>query len=197
MKTAMTDKVRRLTLNAVLAAIVAVVSFLPLRTLGLEITFSMIPVAIGAIVLGPASGAFLGGVFGVVSFLQCLGYSSFGAALFAINPVFTFLTCVPTRILAGMLAGLIFRAVPKKKSDSAATATAAVCAPILNTLFFMGTLTVCFYNTEYIQGFAELLNATNPINFILLFVGINGIVEIICGFALALPISKVIRRVVK
>ncbi len=197
MKTAMTDKVRRLTLNAVLAAIVAVVSFLPLRTLGLEITFSMVPVAIGAIVLGPASGAFLGGVFGVVSFLQCLGYSSFGAALFAINPVFTFLTCVPTRILAGMLAGLIFRAVPKKKSDSAATATAAVCAPILNTLFFMGTLTVCFYNTEYIQGFAELLNATNPINFILLFVGINGIVEIICGFALALPISKVIRRVVK
>lgn len=197
MKTAMTDKVRRLTLNAVLAAIVAVVSFLPLRTLGLEITFSMIPVAIGAIVLGPASGAFLGGVFGVVSFLQCLGYSSFGATLFAINPVFTFLTCVPTRILAGMLAGLIFRAVPKKKSDSAATATAAVCAPILNTLFFMGTLTVCFYNTEYIQGFAELLNATNPINFILLFVGMNGIVEIICGFALALPISKVIRRVVK
>ncbi len=197
MKTAMTDKVRRLTLNAVLAAIVAAVSFLPLRTLGLEITFSMVPVAIGAIVLGPASGAFLGGVFGVVSFLQCLGYSSFGAALFAINPVFTFLTCVPTRILAGMLAGLIFRAVPKKKSDSAATATAAVCAPILNTLFFMGTLTVCFYNTEYIQGFAELLNATNPINFILLFVGINGIVEIICGFALALPISKVIRRVMK
>ena len=58
--------------TASLAALVVILAFVPLKTMGLEITFAMVPVAVGAIVFGPVSGAFLGGVFGVVSFLQCL-----------------------------------------------------------------------------------------------------------------------------
>ncbi|HBJ10753.1 MAG TPA: ECF transporter S component, partial [Ruminococcaceae bacterium] len=104
-------KIQKLTVLSVLAAITAIVAFVPLKTLGLEITFTMIPVAIGAILYGPSGGAVLGAVFGAVSFLQCLGYSPFGAALLAINPVFTFIVCVPTRILAGLLAGLIYKAL--------------------------------------------------------------------------------------
>ena len=104
-------KIQKLTVLSVLAAITAIVAFVPLKTLGLEITFTMIPVAIGAILYGPSGGAVLGAVFGAVSFLQCLGYSHFGAALLAINPVFTFIVCVPTRILAGLLAGLIYKAL--------------------------------------------------------------------------------------
>ena len=68
----------------------------------------------------------------------------------------------------------------------------AVCllVPVLNTLFFMTTLCLCFYNTEFIQSFVTALNATNPLMFVLLFVGINGVVEILCGVLISYPISK-------
>ena len=80
---------RKLTLTALFSAIVIILAFMPIKTLGLEITLTMIPIAIGAALYGPAVGAILGGVFGVVSFLQCLGYSPFGATLFGINPYLT------------------------------------------------------------------------------------------------------------
>lgn len=191
-------KIQKLTVLSVLASITAIVAFVPLKTLGLEITFTMIPVAIGAILYGPSGGAVLGAVFGAVSFLQCLGYSHFGAALLAINPVFTFIVCVPTRILAGLLAGLIYKALKAGcKSNIPALLTASLAAPLLNTVFFMSSLVLFFYRTDYIQGFVSAMGAANPIMFILLFVGINGLVEIICGFAVAFPAAKAISKYLK
>ena len=69
-----------------------------LRVFALEITFLMVPVTLGAILLGPAAGAVLGGVFGLTSFATCFSVSGFGDVLLSINPVFTFLVCVPTRL---------------------------------------------------------------------------------------------------
>ena len=177
-------KIQKLTVLSVLAAITAIVAFVPLKTLGLEITFTMIPVAIGAILYGPSGGAVLGAVF--------------GAVLLAINPVFTFIVCVPTRILAGLLAGLIYKALKTGcKSDIPALLTASLAAPLLNTVFFMSSLVLFFYRTDYIQGFVSAMGAANPIMFILLFVGINGLVEIICGFAVAFPAAKAISKYLK
>lgn len=193
--------VQQLTIHALLIAIICVISFLPIKTLGLEITLSMVPVAIGATLYGAKTGALLGGVFGAVSFLQCLGFSPFGAALLAIDPLLTLVVCLPSRILAGFLAGLAASAVKKAgKTDRAQTLSrlvGAVIAPILNTVFFMGTLCLCFYNTELIQGFCQTLGATNPLTFILLFVGINGLVEIIAGIVLAIPLTNVIAKITK
>lgn len=192
------QKIQKLTVLSVLAAITVIVSFLPLKTLGLEITFTMIPVAIGAVLYGPSGGAVLGGVFGTVSFLQCLGYSSFGAALLGINPFLTFIVCVPTRLLAGLLAGAIASALKKScRSNTPALLAASLAAPVFNTLFFMSTLVIFFYRTELIQSFAEQLGAANPFIFVILFVGINGLVEIICGFAVAFPCSKALAKYLK
>lgn len=192
------QKIKKLTVLSVLAALTAIVSFLPLKTLGLEITFSMIPVAVGAILYGPSGGAVLGGVFGLVSFLQCLGYSPFGAALLGINPLLTFIVCLPTRILAGFLAGVIYNALRKAvKSDIPALLSASLAAPLFNTLFFMTALVLCFYNTELVQGFVAQLGASNPFTFVILFVGINGLVEIICGFVVAFPCAKALSKYLK
>lgn len=192
------QKIKKLTVLSVLAALTAIVSFLPLKTLGLEITFSMIPVAVGAILYGPSGGAVLGGVFGLVSFLQCLGYSPFGAALLGINPLLTFIVCLPTRILAGFLAGVIYNALRKAvKSDIPALLSASLAAPLFNTLFFMTALVLCFYNTELVQGFVAQLGASNPFIFVILFVGINGLVEIICGFVVAFPCAKALSKYLK
>ena len=70
-------RIRKLAVNGLLSAVICIISFLPIRTLGLEITLSMVPVAIGASLYGAGTGAVLGGVFGLVSFIQCFGYSPF------------------------------------------------------------------------------------------------------------------------
>ena len=191
-------KIQKLTVLSVLAAVTVIVAFVPLKTLGLEITFTMIPVAIGAILYGPSGGAILGAVFGTVSFLQCLGYSAFGAVLLGINPIFTFIVCIPTRILAGFLAGIIYNALKKScKSDIPALLSASLAAPILNTLFFMSALVLFFYKTDYIQDYAVKMGVANPISFVIMFVGINGLVEIICGFAVAFPSAKALSKYLK
>jgi uncharacterized membrane protein len=97
---------------ALLVAIILLMAFTPIgyiKTAGLEITLIVVPVAVGAVTLGPTAGAILGGVFGITSFIQCFGMSQFGALLLGINPFLTFLVCVPTRILMGWLTGLIYQ----------------------------------------------------------------------------------------
>ena len=77
---------------AVVTAIIILMAFTPIGYLKygpLSITFLQIPVVVGAIVLGPASGAFLGGVFGATSLAQCFGLDAFGTMLFGLNPVGT------------------------------------------------------------------------------------------------------------
>ena len=184
--------ITKLTITAVLSAIVAVISFIPLKTMGLEITFSMVPIAVGAILYGPVVGSILGGVFGIVSFLQCFGYSQFGALLLSESPLFTFLVCVPTRIVAGLLTGLISSVMSKgnKTVNELKFIVCSLAAPIFNTVFFMSMLIACFYNGETIQGFANMLKAANPFIFVILFVGVNGLVEIIAGFVVAYPVSR-------
>ena len=171
---------------AILIAIVLVMAYTPLgylRTLGLEISFLMIPVTLGAIILGPVEGAILGLVFGLTSFGTCFGTSTFGATLLAINPVYTFIGCVVTRVLAGFFAGVVFKALKKLKFSFEIT---SLIGPVLNTAFFMGALVLFFYNTDYIQNLAATLGAANPMSFVIAFVGLQGVVEavvccIICG----------------
>ena len=64
---------RHLVILSLLGAILLVLSWTPLGYLNigpLAITFNMVPVAIGAVVLGPSGGAALGFVFGITSALQ-------------------------------------------------------------------------------------------------------------------------------
>ncbi len=198
-------KIRKMVILAMLTAVIILMTFTPLGYLKLpfvEISFLMLPVALGAILLGPVSGAILGAVFGVTSFIQCFGASALGAMLLSINPFLTFLVCVPTRILAGWLTGLIFQAIyraeaKREKKHLLSFGAASLCAPIFNTLFFMGTLTACFYQTDYIQGFVKTLGAANPIMFIILFAGINALVEIAVGFLIGSVISKAVYNVVQ
>ena len=183
------EKIFKITITAILGAILTILGFFPIKISALSITLTVIPVAIGIIICGTKTGIILGTLFGFVSFFQCFGYDAFGTTLFNISPLFTFLVCVPTRILVGTIPGFVYKMLVQKNKH---LAQIAVCllVPVLNTLFFMTTLCLCFYNTEFIQSFVTALNATNPLMFVLLFVGINGVVEILCGVLISYPISK-------
>lgn len=187
------QKIRKITMTAILAAMLLILAFLPVRIIALEITLTVIPIAIGIILCGSSTGIILGSLFGVVSFLQCLGYSPFGAVMLSINPWLTLLVCLPTRILVGFIPSLVHKFLVDKNKNLAQVLV-CVMVPIFNTLFFMTMLCVCFYNTEYIQGFVSLLGATNPFTFVILFVGVNGLVEIICGICVSYPISKALEK---
>ena len=104
---------------ALLIAIILIMAFTPIgyiKTFGLEITLIVVPVAVGAVVLGPTAGAILGGVFGLTSFIQCFGMSAFGAMLLSINPAGTFVVCFVTRLVMGWLTGLIAQGLKKVKA---------------------------------------------------------------------------------
>lgn len=181
---------------ALLVAIILLMAFTPIgyiKTAGLEITLIVVPVAVGAITLGPKAGAILGGVFGITSFIQCFGMSAFGSVLLGINPIFTFTVCVPTRILEGWLTGLIFNGLVKTKLPKTASVTiVSLCCPLLNTLFFMGSLVILFADTMRTQ-----FGMTKVIPFIAAFVGINGLIEAAICFVLGAAIAEALRRALR
>lgn len=187
---------------AMMIAIILLMSFTPLgyiRTPGLSVTLLTIPVAVGAIILGPKGGAVCGLAFGATSFYMALtGSSAFAAMLLSISPVGTFITCIVARVLEGWLTGLIFAALYKKASAKKFSYyIASLACPLLNTLFFMGFLCIFFYNTEYIQGIASGLGAGNPILFVAAFVGIQGLIEAGICFVIGSIVSRALFSALK
>ncbi len=186
-----TQKTRRLVQLAILVAIMLILAFTPLGYLkvgAIEITFMTIPVVIGTILLGPPAGAFLGGVFGLTSFIQCFGMSAFGSALLGINPIFTFLVCMVPRILMGYLAGLIFQVIaPHDKTRILSFAVSSLSGALLNTILFVGLLMLFFGYTDYMVA---MRGGLGLLAFLAAFVGVNGLVEAVVAFVLGTAISK-------
>ena len=186
----------RLTQLSVITAILLILGFtklgyLPIIPGSLEITLNVIPVAIAATVLGPAAGAICGLIFGLTSFWQCFGMSVFGAELLNVNPICTFILCVVPRILAGLLPGLIFKAIDKKvKNNIISCAIASISCPLFNTLLFVGSFILLFGKTNYFADLYGSSGATNIIVFFILFIGFNGIGEAVAGLIISTPVSK-------
>lgn len=177
---------------ALMVAIIFIMAFTPLgyfKTPGLSITFLTIPVAVGAIIMGPKGGAVCGLAFGITSLMQCFGLSAFGTVLLGINPIGTVFTCIVPRVLEGWLTGLIFVAAGKTLKNGKYVLASLAC-PLLNTLLYMTSLVVFFYNTDYIQGFVEALGVTNPFTFVIAFVGLQGTIEAITCAIIGTIISK-------
>ncbi len=176
--------VKQLVLLGLLTAILLVMSYTPLGYLNigpLAISFNVIPVAIAAVSLGPVGGAIVGGVFGLTSFLQCIGVggtSAMGVILFEINPLFAFIQRFIPRLLDGLLIGFVFKATKKLWGTYAACFITGFCSAFFNTALFMTALVLLFGNTEYVQG---LINGRNIIVFICAFVGINAVCEMIAS----------------
>lgn len=122
-----TNRLSRLTLLAILIAIELLMAFTPLGYLKLgltSITLMSVPVAVGAIVLGPGAGGILGLVFGLTSFYQCFGMDAFGVVLLDISPAKTFVLTVVSRVLMGVSVGLLFQGLSKVKGKHFPTVAA-------------------------------------------------------------------------
>lgn len=192
-------KTQSLVILALLCAIMIILSCTPLGYLNvgmLAITFNVIPVAIAAIVLGPYGGAVIGGIFGITSFLQCIGIggsSALGVICFEINPIFAFIQRFVPRVLVGFLLGLIYNFLSKKiKNQPIVCAITGFLAAFLNTVFFMSALVILYGNTPELQN---MIAGQNIIVWICTFVGINAVFEMIASTLFTTPIGTALVKV--
>ena len=188
-------KLQDLTLTAVLAALVLLLSFTPLGYLKigvvLEITFLTIPVAIGAMVVGPKSGLFLGSLFGVTSFIQALmGSNVLGVILLSINPFLTGVICIVPRALMGFLTGVLFKLYRKWINGEKVFPMMAggATASFLNTVLFIGSLIGFYLIYRNNPGFVD----NNIDIWVIIFwaISINALVELGVGLVLSAGISR-------
>ena len=196
------NDIRTLTRLALLVAIELVMKAVGLGSVPvgpLYMSFLTLPIAVGAITMGPAAGAILGGVFGAVSFYDAVtGASAMTGALFQVSPVNTFILCVGMRVLMGVGVGLIFNAV--KNFDKPGTwsyIVSAMCAPALNTLFFMGYIVLAFYGCDYVQNLVSVKGAAHPPMFVVLLVGVQGVAEFLVSGILGGIVARAVHKFLK
>ena len=141
------SKIKTLATLALLMALIVIMQSLssiipPIG--GFTISLVLIPIVIGAVVLGPKSGAFLGGVFGIIVYINCVtGADPGGAMVFQASPVLCFLVVMSKGIFAGLLTGVVYKTL-KSKNEFLATVLAAAVCPIVNTGIFVICMLVFF-----------------------------------------------------
>lgn len=128
-----------------------------------SITLVLAPIVIGAALYGIGAGAWLGVAFGVSVLI-----SGDAAAFMTINPAGTVVTVLLKGMLAGLVAGLIYKAL-ESKNKTVAVILAGIACPIVNTgiflagcyLFFQEWLVSVFGTT----GFATVITGLVSVNF--------------------------------
>ncbi len=191
------EKVKRLVLLALFTAIMIIMSTTPLGYLNigpLAITLNVIPLGIAAIALGPTGGLAMGAVFGITSFLQCIGVggvSAMGAVLFQINPVLAFIQRFIPRALDGLIIGLLHKIMVSRFGEKISCFITGFLAAFLNTALFMGSLVLIFGKTEYMQ---DLIDGRNILVFICTFVGINAVFEMLASTVITGSIGSILYK---
>lgn len=145
------SKVQQITRMAILVAIIFLLSFTPLGylTIGpIAATTVQMPVIVGAVMMGPASGALLGFFFGLSAMIKVLtmpGADPFATLALAHSPFAYILVCMGSRILMGWLSGLLaagLRRLPAAggRLSLAGYAVTGFVGSALNTVFYLGLL---------------------------------------------------------
>lgn len=186
---------RNIAFLAVLLALVIVLqiwaSAIPLGATRISLT--LIPIVLGAVLLGPAAGAFLGAAFGIVVVVVAVaGGDPFTLTLLSDHPALTVLLCLVKGAAAGAAAGLLFRLV-RKKNEYAAVFAAALSAPVVNTgLFILGALLM----SDTI-GANFVADGTTVLYFLVIgCAGLNFVVEFIVN-AVASPAIYTVERLIE
>ena len=145
-------QVRRITLTALLVAIIFLLAFTPLGylTIGpIAATTVQMPVIIGAILLGPSTGTLLGAAFGLSAIMKVLlmpGADPFATMAMNYSPLRYIVICVASRVLMGWLTGLLGKAlksIPRlegKKKAWVRYGVTGFVGSMLNTVFYLSLL---------------------------------------------------------
>ena len=182
-----TGKTRELTGIAIFTAIVIVLQLLGsfIRFGPFSISLVLIPIVVGAAMYGTAAGAWLGFIFGLVVLL-----SGDAAAFLGVNALGTIITVIAKGTLAGLCAGLVFRALVKTNTYVAVIVSAVVC-PVVNTgVFLLGCL---LFFMETINGWAAAAGFASAGTYMIVgLVGLNFVFELLVNVILSPVIVRII-----
>jgi uncharacterized membrane protein len=202
------NKTRNLVLAAVFAAIIVILAFTPLGYIPLgfmNATIIQVPVIIGAIILGPKYGGFLGMMFGLTSLWKNTYMPN--PTSFVFSPFIkvgeyggnfgSLIICMIPRILVGIVSYYVFRAVLKALGNKSgkrtiALATAGVAGSLTNTLLVMNLIYFLF-GKEYGQAAKGLSDGIYSV--IIGIICINGIPEAIVAGILTVAVSQALLKV--
>lgn len=200
------EKTRKLVLLALFAAIIVVLASTPLGMIPLVVikaTTLHIPVILGAILMGPAAGAVLGGVFGICSMvsntmspnLSSFAFSPFMSTTGVPGAIKAIWIAVGCRILIGVVAGWLWRGLSKTRMPRAASlAVTGFVGSLSNTIFVMGSIYVLL-GAQYAQ--AQKVAQEALFGVIMSLVGLNGVPEAAVAAVLVTAIGMALLRVWK
>ena len=165
-----------------------------------------VPVAVGAMMLGPLAGGVLGGVMGCISFYTAIktGFSTLFLAGYTggIVVVLSFINTIIPRILMGICVGWVYRAASRlDRGNTISYYIGGIAAPLLNTLFYMTVLVLIFLNAPTLQDLlGEELMAKfqdNILLFVAAYVGVQALIEAALGCVISGSVCKALRVVLK
>lgn len=178
------ELVKRLVLVGLFTALTVVFGFIKIPIMGVTVKMDLPVVILGAVILGPVAGAWLTVIPTIITFVTG------EAALFmTYSPFGTFLTLFLKGVLAGLAAGLVYKALCKKHPIGAVTCAAAV-APVVNSgIFLLG----CYV---FIWEHLVVLAEQSQVSIFVLILGlvlINFVIELVMNVILCPTIYRVLQ----
>lgn len=185
-KQAMSTK--NLVMYAVLTAIVIVLQMLGafVKFGPFSISLVLVPIVIGAALLGPKAGGWLGLVFGFAVLV-----SGDASAFLAVNVPGTIITVLVKGALSGLITGFVFEAI-KRIGLYPAIAVSAIVCPVVNTgVFLIGCL---LFFMETISSWGAALGFASTGSYMIFgLVGGNFLVEMLINIILAPAIVRLLK----
>ncbi len=187
-------------LGVLLALVIALQAFGGGISIGVvQLNFTLVPIVLGAVLLGWREGALLGFACGVVVLVQViLGLAPLYTIIWTNSPVVTALTCLVKTTAAGAVAGLLFRLI-EGKNRHAAVFAASAAVPVVNTgLFIVGCLCMQQSILAYQQSLPAEAGFSGMNVFVFILIGIvtfNFFMEFAINVILAPAIHTVVRAV--
>ena len=184
---------------ALLTAITMVLHFsgAAIPAFGTKISLVLIPLALCAMLLGPAYGAFLGFIYGTTVFvsLGVMHLDPMTGFMFDSTPVVTALICIVKTTAAGFVAGWVYKLL-ETKNQLVAVFVAAALVPTVNTgLFILGCLCILGTIESYL---ASVSSAYSGVYFIMIVcAGVNYALELAVNIIFAPALERIIRLVRK
>lgn len=136
---------------AILTALVVVLQLVGtfIKIGALPMSFVLVPIVIGACLLGARAGAFLGFVFGLITMIAGItGTDPFSWVLWDANPVVFIAICLLKATMAGLGAALVYKGLGKAfkgKYKLVQAVLASVSAPIINTGIFCAGMLIFYF----------------------------------------------------
>ena len=180
------NRIQKLTLIALLTTIVAVLQLVaaPIRIGTFSVSLVLVPIVLGAALIGPWAGGWLGLVFGAAVLI-----SGDAAGFMGMNLVGTVITVLVKGTAAGLVSGLVYRLIEKKNRTAAIFTSAALC-PIINTAIFFCGCWLFFFDG---LSSAASDNGQNLLAYIIIvLIGGNFVFELILNLILSPVILRLI-----